>query len=170
MCRLRIVAVILAVLLNLCILPICSKVLAQTKSDLAGAYALGSVVATRPDGSKYDAFGPNPKGMLMLGSDGRYSLLVLRNDLPKFASNNRATGTPEENKAIVQGSNCHYGTYVINDAERTIVFRIENGTYPNWNGAEQRRAFATVGDELKYTVLGGSAGSLSTELTRKRIR
>lgn len=170
MCRLRIVAVILTALLGFDILPVCSQALAQTKSDLAGAYALVSVVATRSDGNKYDAFGPNPKGMLMLGSDGRYSLLVLRNDLPKFASNNRATGTPEENKAVVQGSNCHYGTYAINDVEKTIVFRIEVGTYPNWNGAEQRRAFTTIGDELKYTVRGGSAGSQSTEITWKRIR
>src|SRR5262249_52921942 len=37
--------------------------------------------------------------------------LAVRSDLPKFASNNRDMGTPEENKAVVQGSITYFGTY-----------------------------------------------------------
>jgi hypothetical protein len=36
-----------------------------------------------------------------------------RADLPKFAANNRNVGTPEENKAIVQGSFAYFGTYTV---------------------------------------------------------
>jgi len=39
----------------------------------------------------------------MFDGNGRLSLQEMRLDLPKFASNNRQEGTPEENKAIVQG-------------------------------------------------------------------
>jgi len=41
----------------------------------------------------------------------RFSFILTRPDLPKFASNNRGTGTAEENKAIVQGSLAYFGTY-----------------------------------------------------------
>lgn len=147
-----------------------SEAFAQSKTELVGSYSLVSAVATRADGSKYNPIGPTPKGRLMLDGDGRYSLLILSDGLPKFASNNRAKGTAEENRAIVQGSNCHFGTYEVNEAERTIVFHIEVGTFPNWNGTQQRRHFTRIGDELKYTLQGGSGGSQSTELIWKRMK
>src|SRR5215813_4333049 len=48
-------------------------------------------------------YGPNPKGTMMADANGRFSITVVRSDLPKIASKNRMSGTPEENKAIVQG-------------------------------------------------------------------
>jgi hypothetical protein len=47
-------------------------------------------------------------------TNGHY---ILRRGQAKFASNNRNEGTPEENKAIVQGSIAHFGTYTVNEAE-----------------------------------------------------
>jgi hypothetical protein len=44
---------------------------------------------------------------------------------PKFASNNRATGTPEENKAVVQGLIAFFGTYSVNEADRTFTMHVE---------------------------------------------
>jgi hypothetical protein len=37
-------------------------------------------------------------------------MIIARSDL-KFASNNRHVGTPEENKAFVEGSIAYFGTY-----------------------------------------------------------
>jgi hypothetical protein len=42
---------------------------------------------------------------MTLEADGHVSYIVTRGDLSKFASNNRAEGTPEENKAVVQPPN-----------------------------------------------------------------
>jgi hypothetical protein len=74
--------------------------LAQTAKDLVGTWALVSNDTIRPDGSRVPTFGPNPKGIIVLGSDGRFIYLFSRSDLPKFETNNRATGTPDENKAV----------------------------------------------------------------------
>ena len=41
--------------------------------------------------------------------NGRYILLTARSGQPKFASNNRMEGTPEEYKAVVQGMIVHFG-------------------------------------------------------------
>jgi hypothetical protein len=119
-------------------------------------------------GARTDVFGPNPSGTIVFGGDGRYTLIFLRSDLPKFASNNRASGTTDENKAVVQGSIAHFGTYTVDEAGRALVFRIEGSTFPNWSGAEQRRAMALSGDELAYTS-PGSAGT-ATQVTMRRAK
>src|SRR4051812_36080675 len=61
-------------------------------------------------------YGPNPKGTMMVDANGRFSIMVIRSDLPKFISNNRMSGTLEENKSVVQGSIAYYGTYSIDEA------------------------------------------------------
>lgn len=140
---------------------------AQTNRDIVGTWTLVSAVAQQ-GGARTDVFGPNPSGTLVFGSDGRYVLAFLRSDLPKFASNNRASGTPDENKAVVQGSIAHFGTYAVDEAGKTLAFRIESSTFPNWAGVEQRRDMALGGDQLTYTS-PGSAGT-AAQVTMRRVK
>jgi hypothetical protein len=81
--------------------------------------------------------------------------------------NNRTTATPEENKAIVQGSNTHFGTLSVNAADKTITFKIETSTFPNWDGTEQKRPFTVTGDELTYTVPAASGGGTATVVWKR---
>ena len=142
------------------------EVCAQTTKDLAGTWTLVSVV-NEQGGTRTDSFGPNPKGILMVDANGRYVIAVARAGLPKFASNNRATGTPEENKAIIAGSIIHFGTLSVNAGDKTITFKIETATFPNWDGTEQKRAFTLTGDELTYTVPAASAGGTATTVWKR---
>jgi hypothetical protein len=141
---------------------------AQSTNDLTGTYTPVSAVMEL-NGNTSDTYGPNAKGVLTLDANGRYVLVFMRASLPKFASNNRMTGTPDENKAIVQGSFASFGTYSINAAEKTIIFRIESATFPNWDGDEQKRGFTLSGDDLKYVVLVASGGGIAT-VTWKRAK
>jgi hypothetical protein len=79
---------------------------AQTAKDLVGTWTLVSAI-NEQGGKTTDTYGPHPKGILTVDANGRYVLVIARADLPKVASNNRTTATPEENKAIVQGSGAH---------------------------------------------------------------
>jgi hypothetical protein len=138
------------------------EVCAQSAKDLTGTWTLVSNV-TEQGGIKTDTFGPNPKGILIVDANGRYVLAIARAGLPKVASNNRTTATPEENKAIVGGSITHFGTLSVNAADQTFTFKIETATFPNWEGTEQKRAFTLTGDELQYTTpaqTGGGTGAL----------
>jgi Lipocalin-like domain len=130
--------------------------LAQTAKDLVGTWGVASVTSEQ-GGTELEPYGSDPKGILMLDENGRYALMVLRPDLPKFASNNRTAGTPEENSAVVHGSIAHFGTYAVEGGD-TLVFRIEASTFPNWNGAEQKRPFTLTGGKLEYTVPEASGG------------
>jgi hypothetical protein len=139
---------------------------AQTVKDLMGTWTLGSAV-TEQGGNKTDTFGPNPKGILMVNANGRYVIAFTRADLPRVASNNRTTATPEENKAIVAGSLTHFGTLSVNPADHTFTFKVETATFPNWNGTEQKRPFTLTGDELRYTAAGASGGGTATVVWKR---
>ena len=68
------------------------------------------------DGRKVtQAFGANPKGIQTFEANGRFTLVFLKSDLPKVASNDRMTPTPEEAMAIAKGAIAYYGTYTVDD-------------------------------------------------------
>ena len=138
------------------------------KEQLVGTWTYVSVDTVRPDGGRVPMFGPNPKGLASFDSNGRYILLTASPGLPNFASNNRTEGTPEEYKAVVQGSIAHFGRYTVNEADKTITFQIDVSTFPNWNGAVQKRPFTITGDELKWTTAGSSGGSAEVVLKRAK--
>ena len=153
-------------LLVLSVILSAGEVCAQTAKDLAGTWTLVSVVAEQ-GGNKTEPFGPHPKGILMVDANGHYVIAIARAGLPKVASNNRTTGTPEENQAIVGGSLTHFGTLAVNAADKTITFKIETATFPNWDGTEQKRAFTVIGDELTYTVPAASGGGTATTVWKR---
>ena len=81
----------------------------------------------------------------MYDANGRFSVIITLSDLPKFASDNRVAGTPEENKAIVQGSFASFGTYPVNETDKTYTQHVESCTFLNWNGTERKYSFDISG-------------------------
>jgi Lipocalin-like domain len=121
------------------------------KEQLVGTWTLVSADQVRDDGSKVELLGPSPKGMLIYTSDGHFALVNARADLPKFASNRRDQGTPEENQAVVQGSIAYFGKYTVNEAEKVITAHIEGGTFANLIGTEPKRIVTSLtADELRF--------------------
>jgi hypothetical protein len=127
---------------------------------LAGIWTYVDNYNLLPDGRRVQPMGPNGQGILMLDPGGRFSWIYVRPDLPKFASNNRQTGTDAENKAVAQGSLAYYGTYTIDEPSNSIVMRIEYSSYPNFKGAEQRRSIKFDGEQL--TIINQAAASGGT--------
>jgi len=132
---------------------------AQLAKDIVGTWTIVSA----------DAYGAAPKGTFMLDANGRFSLILMRPDLPKYASNNRTQGTPPEYRATVEGSLAYFGTYVLNGTDMTL--RVEGSTFPNWIGTDQKRNNVTVvGDELKYNNPAPSGGGGLAPLVWKRVK
>ena len=143
---------------------------ADFQNKIIGTWMLVSVEGTNPDGSKFLPFGPAPVGRIVFDSTGHFMLLSMTTTLPRFAGNNRAAGTPEENKAIVTGSLGLFGTYKVNEAEKVLVWRIEACTFPNWTGQEHKSPVELVTDEeLRFLYPAPSTGGGSHRLTWKSL-
>jgi hypothetical protein len=137
-----------------------SNAMAQQKSiqeQLVGTWTYVSSTAKLPDGSPL--WGANPRSLLIFTDNGRFSWQVFRSDRPQVGSNDRRNPTPDESKAIMQGTLAYFGTYSINEADKILISRIEGATFPNSEGEEQKRTITRLtADELRYanpqTTLG----------------
>ncbi len=158
-----------ATLVSLIVLVSSVTASAQGSGDIVGTWTLVSSV-TEKDGVRTDQFGTGAKGMLILDASGHFMLTIIGPDLPKFASNNRAGGTADENKAVVSKSIAMIGTYSVSSIDNTLAFRVDSSTFPNWNGSEQKRLLASGNrDELKYITPTASSGGVGT-VTWQRVK
>jgi hypothetical protein len=133
------------------------------KEQLAGAWYLVSITNTRLDGTKYEVFGPDVNGLIIFDTNGRYSMQIIRRGRRPFAGA-RMEGTAEENQAAVQGMISHFGTYTVNEADRSITFHIESSSYPNWDKTEQKRSIVILVDQLSWSDPLPATGPQSTDL------
>ena len=143
----------------------------SAKGQFVGTWSLLSIHYVEKDGRKIEPFGPGAKGMLYFDAGGRFATQVMAADRPRFASNNRMTGTPDENRAMSRGVVAYFGTYTVDEPNHVVTLHIEQSSFPNWNGTDQQRKFAFTGDELRYTAASSTANPAeSAELVWKRLR
>ena len=147
---------------------------AQTKSlreQIVGTWIFGVAEVVAPDGKKSFPFGETPKGMLIFTADGYFTQVHVAGDVPKIASNNRLTGTPEEYAAIMRRSISVFGSYAVNEEKKTVTFNIVSASYPNWEGEAQERSIDKLtADELVNTNhnVAGGRGSASNYYKRAK--
>ena len=148
-----------ALCLGLCGAPATAQ--QAVKDQLVGTWTMASSTAR---------FGTNPKGQMILLPNGRFSFMISRLDVPKFAANNVTQGTAEENAAVVKGVIATFGTWSFDEATKTLTTNVEASTYPNLNGASQKRIISSLtADELKYTNPTSAAGTVD-EAVWKRVK
>jgi hypothetical protein len=98
------------------------------KEQLVGTWILVSNDNVAPNGEKRQLFGTNPKGIAIFTANGWYAQIQINPDRPKFKGKTRLDGTAEENKAVVQGTAVHFGTWSVNEA-RKDPHRASRGQY-----------------------------------------
>jgi hypothetical protein len=140
---------------------------AEPAPDLAGTWELVAADVIHPDGARERDYGSAPRGLLMIDTRGRYSLQIFKSERPRFASGDRATGTPAEYAAAVLGSSTHFGTLAVDAAAHALVFRVEAASFPNQDGTVQRRAYELAGDELSYRVAPRPNGDVPISVWRR---
>jgi hypothetical protein len=120
-------------------------------------FVIAEVVAA--DGKKSFPFGETPTGILIFTAGGQFAQIHVASDVPKIASNNRLTGTPDEYATIMRRSISLFGTYIVNEEKKTVTFKIVSSTYPNFAGEAQERTIDKLtADEFVNTnpnVAGG---------------
>jgi hypothetical protein len=135
---------------------------AQQKSlreQIVGSWNFVVAEVVAPDGKKSFPFGETPTGILIFTAGGQFAQIHVAGDVPKIASNNRLTGTPEEYATIMRRSISVFGTYSVNEEKKTVTYKIVSSTYPNFAGEAQERTIDKLtADEFINTnpnVAGG---------------
>ena len=145
---------------------------AQTlKNQIVGTWEFVVAEVKAPDGKKSFPFGETPKGILIFTSDGRFVQVHVASDVPRIASNNRLTGTPEEYAAIMRRSLSVFGTYTVDEEKKTVTYKIVSSSFPNWEGEAQVRTIDKLtADEFVNTNpnVAGGRGSASNFYKRAR--
>ena len=147
--------------LGLAVLP--GSTVAQQKTlkeQLVGAWTLVSNDITAPDGTKQQPFGANPKGILILDAGGRYANVLGLPDRPKCkaTSDLRAEATAEEWAAAARGFAANFGTWSVNEADKTLIRKFEIALIPNNDGIETKSSVSLARDELTLTIIPAAGG------------
>ncbi|HEY4294677.1 lipocalin-like domain-containing protein [Luteibacter sp.] len=136
-------------------------------SPLAGTWTLVAADVHHPDGSRASDYGAKPEGLLLVDSQGHYSLQIFKAERLAFGLGNKAKGTPEEYASAVMGSSTHFGTLSIDRDQDALVFHIQGASFPNWEGQEQRRHYELKSDTLSYRVTPRPNGDVPISVWRK---
>jgi hypothetical protein len=141
------------------------------KDQIVGSWNFVVAEVTAPDGKKSFPFGETPKGILIFTADGHFAQIHIASDVPRIASNNRLTGTPEEYAGIMRRSLSVFGTYTIDEANKTVTYNIVSASFPNWEGEAQTRVIDKLTtDEFVNTNPNVAGGRGSASNFYKRLK
>jgi hypothetical protein len=139
-------------ILGLALVPNSAVAQKTLKAQLVGAWTLVSCDNTAKNGERLP-YCANPSGILILDASGRYANVIAKRDRPKsITSANRSEASAEEWKAMAQGLVANFGTWSVNDADKTITFHREGALFPEVEGTDQNNFVSLSGDELKLVT------------------
>jgi len=138
----------------------------QTPS-IVGTWTLTHADKILPDGKEVSDYGIDPHGIVIFTEDGRYVVEIFRSERTKFASNDRATGTPGEYKDAIMSTSAHFGHYAVDAQRRTITFAIDRASFPNWDGTNRTSAFTLQGNTLSWRGSPRPDGSVPVTILKR---
>jgi hypothetical protein len=140
----------------------------KVRAQIVGAWSVVSAVID-VDGKTTDLFGPSPQGQFIFTGDGYFSLFISRSGRPQFSSNSIKAGTTKEFREAMTGLISLVGSYTITP-DGTQTLHIVGSSFPNWEGAEQKRLIQVTGDEMRYTNPTSPTGSGTVVILLKRAK
>jgi hypothetical protein len=145
------------------------------KDMLVGAWTLLLDDGVTADNIQVPRMGPNPIGLAIFTPNGHFSAQIMRTvNRPPFKSNDRDTGTADENKAAIQGVRSAFGTYTVDEGAKSIDFKTEGSSFPNAEGTRQKYLVTEITDETLTieTPISPtpSAGPVKIQLILRKVK
>jgi len=137
------------------------------ESPLQGTWVLVAADKILPSGERTQDYGKSPKGRLIVDSQGRYSLQIFKSERLTFASGEKAQGTAAEYASASLGCSTHYGTVVADVEQHILTFKIEDASFPNWEGTSQKREYTLKDDVLTYRVPPRADGTIPISVWKR---
>jgi hypothetical protein len=132
------------------------------KEQLTGSWSLVSAEAVEPNGNKLPIVkGGNLKGFQVFTAGGKVSFQII-GDHPMVASKDLLKMTPDELKATAESILSYFGTYTVNEAEKSYTIQIEASSFENQTATPAKRLVEFTGDQMTVTNPGRLAGGHTT--------
>jgi len=129
------------------------------KEQFIGTWRLVSVGFRSSDGKVDYPLGEDATGLLIYDENGYMSSQMRKPGRPLFVARDRTKGTLEEIKTAFEGYYAYYGTYGVDEKERTVTHFAEGSAYPNEEGRALKRYYEFKGEQLTLSTpsipLGG---------------
>jgi hypothetical protein len=120
---------------------------------LVGTWSFTTSVNTRKDGSTFDRWGANPKGIFMFDRGGNYAQIIVGS----------------ESKVFGAKTFCAFGTYSVEEGKQVLVTHLAACSTPKLSGTIQNREIILLtASEFKYSNPLTSVGAMA-EVLWKRI-
>jgi len=120
---------------------------------LVGTWSFASSISTRKDGSTFERWGANPRGIFMFDRGGNYAQIIVGSESKMFGAK----------------TFCAFGTYSVEDEKKLLVTRIASCSTAKLTGTTQNRDIMLLtADEFKYSNPLTSLGA-TAEVLGKRI-
>ena len=110
------------------------------KEQVVGTWSMDSNVEEYADGKKIP-WDPNAKGMLMFDKGGQFTLM-----LAEIGNRKKVEGNPALNP--VGKMIAYFGTYTVDEAAKTLTFKIVAASFPGWDGTDQTRSISADASKL----------------------
>ena len=110
------------------------------KDQVVGTWSMDSNVEEYTDGKKIP-WDSNAKGMLMLDNSGHFTQV-----LAEIGNRKKVEGNPAMNP--VGKMIAYFGTYTVNEADKTVTYKIVGASFPSWDGIEQTRSISVDASKL----------------------
>ena len=127
-----------------------------------GSWELKQWSAELNDGTIFFPFGEDAVGRITYEGNGDMSVQVMKNNRPKFLSEDPLQAKPDEVVNAFNGFLSYCGSYEVYANPNQVVHQIKISSFPNWVGQNQIRKFEFKGDKLILStdVVGSSRHKL----------
>ncbi len=134
------------------------------RQRLVGTWTLVAAQVAVSDGKTRPADDPD-KGILVFAGDGRFAQIEVVPVASRIGSTSRVRGAEEQGGTGVKASVALFGTYTVDEATRTLTYRVRSTTIAHWDGIEQQWSIDSL--TAKELRLGGPAGPMQSASTAK---
>ena len=97
-------------------------------------------------------WGEELEGQLIYTADGNMAAQIMDPDRPDFAAKDHMNGTDEEIRTAFEGYQAYYGTYTLNEKERTITHYVKGSIFPNLIGHKLKRFYKFSDNRLTLST------------------
>ena len=116
--------------------------------NFIGSWELKKWTAELDDGTEVFPFGEDAIGRITYDKHWNMSVQLMKNDRPKFHSEDPLQATPDEMFKAFRDFLSYCGSYEVYNNPNQVVHRINISSFPNWVGQNQIRKFEFMDDKL----------------------